>query len=280
MPQALVLGSPIAHSLSPALHTAAYAALGLTDWSFGAAEVDEAGFVEFVAGLDPDVRGLSLTMPLKTVAFEVAGRVSDRAGAAAAINTLIRSADGTWAADNTDIHGLVAALTGAGVEASAESGLILGGGASARSALLALRDLGVGAITVAARDPDKARASLDPVAERAGVTPAYVPLERWPAHPAAVVVSTLAPAGGDVAAGVLTLAGAGVLAGCTLLDIVYADWPTPLARAAEAAGAHVVSGYEMLVQQAAAQVELMTGRVPDAAVMRAAGLAALAAENR
>ena len=79
MPQAYVLGSPIAHSLSPVLHRAAYAALGLTDWSYAARRVDTAGFRDFVAGCGPQVRGLSLTMPLKAAAFTLADPISSRA---------------------------------------------------------------------------------------------------------------------------------------------------------------------------------------------------------
>lgn len=91
MPAAYVLGSPIAHSLSPVLHSAAYAELGLSEWTYAAAEVDEAGLPGFVAALSDQVRGLSLTMPLKQVAFDVAESVTDRARQAHAINTLVRT---------------------------------------------------------------------------------------------------------------------------------------------------------------------------------------------
>lgn len=110
MPAAYVLGSPIAHSLSPVLHSAAYAELGLSEWTYAAAEVDEAGLPGFVAALSDQVRGLSLTMPLKQVAFDVAESVTDRARQAHAINTLVRTESG-WAGDNTDIAGIVAALS-------------------------------------------------------------------------------------------------------------------------------------------------------------------------
>ena len=98
--RAAVLGSPVAHSLSPALHQTAYAALGLEDWTYDRFEVDEGGLAPFVEGLGESWRGLSLTMPLKVAAFAVADEVSGLAREAGAINTLVRRGSG-WAADNT-----------------------------------------------------------------------------------------------------------------------------------------------------------------------------------
>lgn len=278
---AYVLGSPVAHSLSPVLHRAAYASLGLTDWSYAAREVDEPGFAAFVAGCGPEVRGLSLTMPLKEIAFTVADQVSDRARQAGAINTLVRTPTG-WAGDNTDIAGIRATLGPARV---GERGLILGAGATARSALIALHQSGAGAVVVAARDPRKAAAGLRPLGDALGVTVSFVELTSWVPAAAALTVSTLPPAGALVAADALTRtvgargrpAAGATLAGVRLLDVVYADWPTPLARAAAAAGAQVHSGLEMLVHQAVLQVELMTGARPDPQVLLAAGQAAVAA---
>lgn len=265
MPQAFVLGSPIAHSLSPALHTAAYAALGLTDWSYAAREVDQRGFRSLVASFGPQVRGLSLTMPLKEVAFEVATSVSERARLTGSINTLVRDGEG-WAGHNTDVQGIVAAL---GAPSPDGSALLLGAGATARSALVALRELAVGHIVVAARDPRKAEASLGSVAAECGLAVEFAPLWEWPRHPAPLIVSTLAVAGGEMAAEYLAAAHppAGLLAGSRLLDVVYAGWPTRLARVAEAVGADVIGGLEMLVHQAVEQVELMTGRRPPAEVL-------------
>ncbi|HNQ06972.1 MAG TPA: shikimate dehydrogenase [Tetrasphaera sp.] len=343
MPQALVLGSPIGHSLSPVLHRAAYASLGLTDWTYAACQLDEAAFPAFVAGLGADVRGLSLTMPLKEVAFTVASSVSDRARLAAAINTLLRRDDGGWDADNTDIAGIVATLglaarrrdeaeapgqekrvSGARRRDEAEapgqetrpsvaerrsrrdcpsasasprhspdcspfdpkgdellrpaespSGLILGAGATARSALIALRELGCHRVAVCARSPEKAWASLGELAAGLDVELTVREMAAWPEVDATLVVSTLPGAGALGAAEVLRGSGRG-LHGVVLLDVVYADWPTPLARAAQASGAQVVSGLNMLVHQAVEQVELMTGQRPDAQVLLAAGWAELA----
>lgn len=275
--QAGVLGSPIRHSLSPTLHRAGYAELGLADWEYTPHEVDEGGLAPFVGALDGTWRGLSLTMPLKVAAFDVADEVSDLAREARAINTLVRTGTG-WAADNTDVHGIVAALREAGV-AAPRSATVIGAGATARSALLALREIGVREeVHVAARNELKAMALVDSMLDlgfELGVATDLAGwwFEQWP--PAEVVVST-------VPGGVANAAVAGMLGdldermeGTTLLDVVYADWPTPLAAAASARGATVVSGLEMLVHQAARQFELFTGHVAPVPAMQAAGRAAL-----
>lgn len=272
-----VLGSPIGHSLSPTLHLAGHAAAGLSDWDYTAHEVDEGGLPPFVAGLDATWRGLSLTMPLKVAAFDVADEVSELAREARAINTLVRT-DSGWAADNTDVHGIVAALRDAGVH-EPRSATVIGAGATARSALLALRAIGVRKeVHVAARNELKAMALVDSMPDLGFDlgTPTDLAgwwFEQWP--PAEVVVST-------VPGGVANAAVAGMLGdpdermeGTTLLDVVYADWPTPLAAAASARGATVVSGLEMLVHQAARQFELFTGSTAPVAAMQAAGRAAL-----
>ena len=285
MPAAFVLGSPIAHTLSPVLHRAAYAALGLSDWRYDAAEVDEAAFVSFMAGLGPEVRGLSLTMPLKEVAFEVAETVSDRARLAGAINTLVRTPTG-WAADNTDIAGIVAALKAALPDdlrdldlvhrRSRRTGLIVCAGATARSAMIALAELGCVRVTAAARNPTKALASLSALADRLNLELTVRDLDYWQESKAGFIVSTVPAAGGAVAAEILARHLTN-LSGVRMLDVVYADWPTPLASASHAAGATVVSGLDMLVHQAVEQVELMTGRRPDWRDLMEAGQAAVAA---
>lgn len=262
--RAAVLGSPVAHSLSPALHQAAYAALGLEDWTYDRFEVDEGGLAPFVEGLDESWRGLSLTMPLKVAAFAVADEVSGLAREAGAINTLVRTESG-WAGDNTDVHGIVAALRDAGV-GTPGSATIIGSGATARSALLALRELGAGSVRVAARNAAA-------VADLAALAPVeHVPLADWAKGESAVVVSTVPGPGAAAATDAL---GGSDLTGLTLLDVVYADWPTPLARAAADAGATVVSGLEMLVHQAAEQFRIFTGVDAPLAAMQDAGRAAL-----
>lgn len=263
--RAAVLGRPVDHSLSPVLHEAAYAALGLEGWSYGRFEVDEGGLAPFVEGLDETWRGLSLTMPLKVAAFDVASEVSELARRAGAINTLSR-ASGGWAGDNTDVHGIVAALRDAGVSGPTGA-TIIGSGATARSALLALEELGASGVRVAARNAE-AVAELGAVAR---VPVDHVPLADWAKGASPVVVSTVPGAGAAAAAD----ATSGDLSGSVVLDVVYADWPTPLARAASAAGATVVSGLEMLVHQAARQHEIFTGTQAPVEAMQVAGRAAL-----
>lgn len=263
--RAAVLGSPVAHSLSPTLHEAAYRALGLTGWTYAACQVDASGLPGFVAGLDATWRGLSLTMPLKAAALVLADTASPTAREAGAANTLVHRPEGGWNADNTDVVGLARSLTGVDHGGSAT---VLGAGATARSAVLALRSLGVTKVAVAAR---RAEAAVAVAAWAAGldqgpVAVTAVPLDRWCDGRTRLVVSTLPPAAGPLAADVLDGAGSS-LDGVTLLDVVYAGWPTPLARAAQRHGIATVNGLDMLVHQAAEQVRLFTGLEPPLAVM-------------
>ncbi len=271
--RAAVLGSPISHSLSPALHRAAYRALGLSTWRYGAHEVPEEALRGFVGGLGAEWAGLSLTRPLKEAAFEVADEVSDLARDVGAINTLVRRGDGGWIGDNTDVYGVSQALREAGC-ARVTSSLVLGSGATARSVVAALAMLGCQKVTFAVRSTarsktvDQARRArlevqvvrLDQLADRIADTPLVVSTLPADALPPDTPTARLLPEG--------TL-----LQDHLVLDVVYAGWPTPLARAFEEAGASVVSGFEMLVHQAAEQVRLMTGMLPPVAKMRAAGLA-------
>ncbi len=269
--RAAVLGSPVAHSLSPALHTAAYRALGLEGWTYDRHECDEAALPAFVAGLDAEWAGLSLTMPLKRVALEVADEVSPTAAAIGAANTLVLSG-GRRFAENTDVLGIVAALRGPALQGSAPGdvggrAVVLGAGGTAQAALAALRDLGIDDVTVLVRNPARA-GELRATAERLGVSPVIDDALVDPARTAAalekadVVISTLPGRAADA------LSGTGP--GAVVLDVVYAPWPTPFAATAQAGGARVVSGLEMLLHQAVAQVELMTGRPGPVEAMRAA----------
>jgi shikimate dehydrogenase len=253
---AAVLGSPIAHSLSPLLHRTAYQALGLGEWRYAAHEVTEATFLPFVAGFDESWRGLSLTMPLKEIAFDVAADVSPTALATGAVNTLVRRDTGEWDAHNTDVHGVVAALA---ETTQAGSATVLGSGATARSVLAALARLGVRRVRLAVRSA--ARPATLRLAADLGLAVETVPLADWAdiagdgGGDAVLVLSTLPTGAGSAAAQAL----AGRRLSGTLLDVVYADWPTPLARVASEAGMQVVSGLDMLVHQAGEQVRLMTG---------------------
>lgn len=266
--KAAVLGSPIEHSLSPVLHRAGYAALGLADWTYQRHRVEEAELGSFLAGLDDDWRGLSCTMPLKRAVLQVATQVSSLAARAGAGNTLTRRADGGWDADNTDVGGLVDAL--APHWQGWSSAAVLGAGATARSALLALELLGANSATVYARNPARV-VELATWAEQADVAVTVTPAEltTWAQGSEPAVLSTLPPAPG-IETGLTERTG-------LLFDAVYADWPTPLARAATAAGLTVVGGLDLLVHQAAGQFELFTGHPAPVDAMFTAGRAALGA---
>lgn len=259
-----VLGSPVAHSLSPVLHRAAYAALGLGDWTYDRVEVGEGGLAAFVAGCDASWRGLSLTMPLKAEALEL-GEVDELAALVGAANTLIF--DGaTRRIYNTDVGGLVTALRSAGV-VRAPRVTILGSGATARSSLVSVAQLGAEHITLVVRSPDKGR-RLKPLAARLGVALTVVGWDT--ALPTADVLISTVTAGAADARGAAAAASAAVV-----FDAIYHPWPTGLAVSAKRANRTVVSGLDLLVGQASLQVELMTGRPVDAAVLLSAGRAAL-----
>ena len=267
---AAVVGQPVAHSLSPVLHTAAYRATGLEEWRYAAHEVDVAGLPSWVAGLDRSWRGLSVTMPLKEVAFEVAAAVSETARVTGSVNTLVRRADLGWDADNTDVHGIEAALSGV---AHGGTATVLGSGATARSALVALHRLGVTRVRLAVRA--QPRPETLAVGGRLGLEVGVVPLSEWPMAAERLYVSTLPPGASTETAAALQSRGDASV-GATLLDVVYPDWPTPLARAAADHGMTLVTGLDMLVHQAAEQFRLFTGVTAPVEVMLAAGREALA----
>jgi shikimate dehydrogenase len=265
-----VLGSPIAHSLSPALHRAAYAEAGL-DWSYDAVEMTEQGLPTFLAGLDGSWRGLSLTMPLKRAVVPLLDEMTDRAVQARAANTVVLGG-GRRVGHNTDIPGAVAALTERW-EGPVDRALVLGGGATAASLLLALADLGCREATLLVRDPGRAAETLTAVRRHARPPEIEVRRlgDRVTGRPPDVVVSTIPAAAQDAA--VLALAATAEVT----FDVVYDPWPTPLAAAARASGQVLVGGLDLLVHQAALQFELMTGEAPaPLEAMRRAGETALA----
>lgn len=269
--KAAVLGSPIAHSLSPVLHRAAYAALGLDDWSYEAIECDEAGLAGLIAGLGPDWAGLSLTMPLKRTVLPLLHHVDPVAVAAGGANTVVFRVDGRYGY-NTDVHGIVDALTEAGAPAPG-SVTILGAGATACSALAALPELGARRADIIVRDPARATGLLE-AAERVGVRVRLRGLAALREDlPSDLLISTVPAGVADDYARHVRDSGHAPHA---VLDVVYSPWPTDLARAAAAAGAIVASGFAMLLHQAAAQVELMTDKPAPLEPMRAAGQAQLA----
>lgn len=277
--RAAVLGSPIEHSLSPVLHRAAYEALGLDDWRYERFEVDESALAEFVGSLGTEWAGLSLTMPLKEEALVLAAHCDPIALQTGAVNTLVPTESG-WHGYNTDVHGVVAALQDAGVGTAATGrALVLGSGATARSVLAALAELGVLDVTLAVRKD--ARASTLAQANDHEMTTDVVSLTDAGvhAHEYDLVISTLPPGGADGFAGVASASPVRARTGTVWMDAVYAGWPTAFADSGEHTGARVVSGLEMLIHQAVRQVELMTGRVPPLNAVQQAGHAALAARE-
>jgi shikimate dehydrogenase len=268
--KAAVLGSPIAHSLSPVLHRAAYRALGLADWSYEAIECDEAGLPGLLAGCGPDWAGLSLTMPLKRAVLPLLDVVESLAAEVGAANTVVFTG-GERHGYNTDVPGMIRALAEAGVAGGLGEVLIAGAGATACSALAAVRGLGGKAVTVAVRDRSKA-AGLRAAAGRLGVGARLVDFDSPWARPPDVLISTVPAGAADLYAQRLA---APAPPPRLILDVVYHPWPTRLAQAARAAGVAVVGGYDLLLYQAAVQVTLMTGRPAPVKAMRAAGRAAL-----
>jgi len=253
-----VLGSPIAHSLSPTLHRAAYVVLGL-DWTYDRFEVTADGLADFVAGLDEHWRGLSVTMPLKeaVLALGQPDPVARRAGAG---NTLVLDGPDRWIY-NTDVAGLAWAVRQA-TGAALPRVTLLGSGATARSALLALTELGTATVTVVARNPAKAE-SLAALGRDLDLA---VTVRPWTAElpPADLLVSTVTAGAAD------PLAAAIAASAPLVFDIVYAPWPTALAEAVARMGGAVLSGLDLLVGQALRQIELMTGQAVAGDVLWAA----------
>jgi len=245
-----VLGSPIGHSLSPVLHRAGYAAVGL-DWSYDAREVTVAGLGAFLDGLDGTWRGLSLTMPLKRTVVPMLDGLSARAAQAQAANTVILGG-GRRTGHNTDIPGAAAALRER-YDGPVRTAVILGGGATAASTMLALADLGCREVALVIRDEVRAQQTLA-AAGRHPAAPA-ITLRGFeaPAIRVDVLVSTI-PAAAQTEAVVRLADEVSVV-----FDVVYDPWPTPLAASARSRGRTLVSGLDLLVHQAAEQFTLMTG---------------------
>jgi shikimate dehydrogenase len=256
-----VLGSPIEHSLSPALHRAAYAHLGL-NWTYDRVEVDEHRLGPFVSELDPYWRGLSLTMPLKVAVLQL-GEVDQLAQLAGAGNTLILEG-GKRYVYNTDVSGFTWAV-GRVAAAPLSRVTIMGAGATARAALIAATQLGAQHVTVIARTPARAeplRALGDMLEVKLDIAPWSGQLPK-----ADLAISTVVSGAAD------SIADAVIDSAPLIVDVIYDPWPTILAAAAHRAGCTVVSGRDLLIGQALLQIELMTGRAVPAEVLYAALLA-------
>ncbi|QHB99046.1 shikimate dehydrogenase [Epidermidibacterium keratini] len=277
-----VVGSPVDRSLSPALHAAAYADLGL-DWVYTRREVTRGTLAHHLRrfatyGIDDlPCGGLSVTMPLKTEALRAGvpdgsvDGVSTHALAqwARSANTLIpwleREHQLGWVAHNTDIDGIRRAFAEYDVTDARERRVcVIGSGDTASSAIVALTLMGASQIRLVARSRDRADTAFE-VAERGDLELTYVPWERLASEVMAadLTVSTVPPGVVD------GIAGTRFGPDQTVLDVAYTQGPTPLLDAVRRDGGTAVPGVLMLLHQAVVQVELMTGRTPDIEAMRA-----------
>ena len=249
-------GDPIDHSRSPDLHRAAYRVLGL-DWEYGRRRVEAADFDDALDGLDATWRGLSLTMPLKERAFARAEELDDDARLTGAVNTLLLGE--RIRGFNTDVRGLTEALQSGGL-GSSRTARVLGGGATARSALVSLLRLGVTEVELRTRRIEQAR-ELAEFGARIGLTASAGTLDD--ASPLSRVDLTVSTLPGDV---VLPDPVAAALAarGGALFSAAYAPWPTRLAQVWT--DAPVLTGLEMLLHQAVAQIRIFLHGTPEEAL--------------
>jgi len=257
--KAAVLGSPVNHSLSPILHNAAYGALGL-DHTYNAIEISELGLGDFLEKVDTRWMGVSLTMPLKEVAFEYADSCDEVSRLTGAINTLVFGEN--IRGFNTDVLGIVDALSDSATT-QISSGVIFGSGATARSSLVALQRIGATRVNCVGRNKfDLERMAT--LSRDIGLDFESSPLDKSQWMTSDVVINTT-PVGvmDEVAREVLSPTG-------LLLDVVYNPWPTQLAAAWAVSGGSIVSGLSMLLHQAGHQVTLMTGEPAPIAQMRSA----------
>lgn len=269
MTRCAVVGSPIRHSLSPAMHAAAYVELGLEDWSYTAVELAPDDLLGFLDELDEDWRGLSLTMPLKRTVVPLLDSLDEHARRSGAANTLLFSEE-RRIGFNTDVPGAAAAMAER-LRDPVRSAVVLGGGATATSVLLALADRGCTTARILVRDPARAQETVAVVS----------------AHPAAPeievgVLSEIGSVSADLVVSTIPVAAqtsrvvAATASVPAVFEVVYDPSPSPLARAAESSGRALVSGLDLLAHQAALQVQVMTGRSVPVDLLREAGRKELA----
>ena len=281
MTWAAVIGSPIEHSLSPVIHRAAWAQLGVDGWEYRRLEQDADSLPRFIGGLGGDCAGLSVTMPCKQAVMPLLDVIDPLASAVGAVNTVVPSS-GVLAGFNTDVTGIASAIRRACSQADRAlptSAVVLGARATASSALAALGELGIVTSTVAARRFG-GPGSVVAASSRLGVSIDQVLWSDCDAVLRAIsgadlVISTLPAGVADPIAEHMT-----VREGQVLLDVVYFPRDTALRSAFERNGGIVAEGTDMLIFQAAAQVQLMTGRAPKTDVMRGALEAELARRAR
>ncbi len=260
MPRLAVLGHPVGHSRSPAIHNAALAALGMgEEWSYEAIDVAPDAFEARVRAMPAEgFAGANVTVPHKGAALALADELSETAREIGAANTLV-FAGGEVRAENTDADGLLNALP---ASPAGKRALVLGAGGAARAVVWALLREGV---EVAVWNRTELRSRH--LCEELGGTPMSDPDQ---AAYELIVNSTAVGLEGEGPFAELPLDPTGFAPGQAVVDMVYGEEPTALLRAAEAAGASVVDGLEILVQQGALSLEIWTGRKPPLDVMRTA----------
>ena len=252
-----MLGSPIAHSRSPQLHLAAYRALGLDDWTYDRIECTRRRIPSLVGGFGPEWVGVSVTMPASSPRCGSPTSAPHAPNWSGSANTLVRHRRG-WRADNTDIDG-VDGCVGRGVQARAA---VLGSGGTAPAVVVGLAELGRARHFRGRAQPRTRRRRCLALGPRLGVDVRWIELgTTWPTSTWSSAPSppTWLPRYANT-----------VVATPLLLDAIYDPWPTPLAAAVEAAGGRVISGLQMLLHQAFAQVEQFTGLPAPTEAMRAA----------
>lgn len=244
--KAAVIGNPVAHSLSPMLHNAAYKHLGL-NWKYEAINVSEHEFAIFLASSAANFAGLSVTMPLKTLAFDLSIQQDEYATQARAVNTLIPTAAG-WVGANTDVPGARSALLSQGISSGIDVTLI-GSGATARSILLSLQSFAPASVTIVARN---AQAVSDLQGQFESLEIQFLPLDAFKKFSGSLnhlLVNTL-PDSVELQIDLLGKTG-------LLFDVNYAPWPTQLSS--QVASWKVIGGLDFLTHQAILQVSKMTG---------------------
>lgn len=265
-----VIGWPVTYSLSPAIHNAAFAELGM-DWTYVHLPVPEGRMPEAAQRLGSEGwAGANVTIPHKTAAAEVADWLSEDAAALNAVNTLAPLEGGGLAGHNTDAPGFARFLSeDADWEPEGRSALIYGAGGAARACALSLARGGIDRLAVAVRDPGRATA-LVRLAEEAGARAEAIPFERAAYELADLVVNST-PLGREGEE--LPLPPLGI--STVVVDLLYVPPTTPMLATAAEAGARTFGGLGLLVHQAALSFELWTGRSPSVNTMREAALRAL-----
>lgn len=268
-PRCAVLGSPISHSLSPVMHRAAYAEVGL-DWTYEAIDIRRGGLAHFLERCDDSWRGFSVTAPLKHEAAALAATRSTDVQVLEVANTLIPWSGG-WEARNTDVPGAISALRAGGVT-GLETVRILGAGATATSFAYVAHRLGAVSVEFAVRSPERAAETVA-FAERLGLAVSVSDIAHEPIRTVDLVVSTVP------ASAVAGTEHAIVGTASSVFEVVYDPWPTDLMRSAQADGTPLVTGIDLLAHQAVLQVEAMTGTPVDPDLLLSAALSELASRN-